>query len=480
MKRFIPSYNLTELQELRMPAACSKKPRLYILLYLLLAFSNTVLALTDDQVAELSLQVFSVQGDDKAIVVEKLTASGDKSLIPTLVLAMRWTGSNVHIASALSELTGESITTWHEAYHWQEQHPDVKPHSTYRDLKLRFLGNTDERFLGFFNKPGGAPQPMNIRLEEVVWGGALYEGIPSLDFPLMVTASQASYLQASDLVFGVEINGDVRAYPLRILGWHEMLNDEIGGIPVALAYCTLCGSAILYETQPDDISEPFSFGSSGLLFRSNKLMFDRQTHSLWNQFTGRPVVGPLLDRDMKLSTHPITITSWELWSAKHEDTKVLSLNTGFIRDYDSGVTYADYFASPDLMFPSAANSTTQILRKDYVFGVSQFAASKAWRLSAFSKEPVINDQVGATPLVVIGNEITRTVRAYERKADEHFRQAAGGKLLLDDALWEIEEEFLYNPSTDERRFRLAGHISYWFAWDSFMGGSSSLYEPEAH
>jgi hypothetical protein len=94
-------------------------------------------------------------------------------------------------------------------------------------------------------------------------------------------------------VFGVAIGGQARAYPLRIVNWHEMVNDTIAGVPVSLAYCTLCGAAILFDARAPGRDTPFTFGSSGLLYRSNKLMYDRQTGSLWNQFTGRPVLGAL-------------------------------------------------------------------------------------------------------------------------------------------------------------------------------------------
>lgn len=120
----------------------------------------------------------------------------------------------------------------------------------------------------------------SIRLEEIAWGGVNKDGIPSLDNPALINAEDAEYLKEDDLVFGVSINGDTRAYPLRIMDWHEMFNDVIGGVPVALAYCTLCGSGILYETDMGDGKEPIIFGSSGFLYRSNKLMYDKQTHSL--------------------------------------------------------------------------------------------------------------------------------------------------------------------------------------------------------
>lgn len=210
----------------------------------------------------------------------------------------------------------------------------------------------------------------------------------------MLPARDADYLLDSDLVFGIEINGDARAYPLRIMGWHEMVNDVIGGVPVALAYCTLCGAGILFDTHLNGGKNPLKFGSSGLLYRSNKLMFDRKTNSLWNQFTGEPVVGSLADSGIKLKVRPITIDTWGSWRKLHTDTTVLSLDTGYVRNYDSGVTYKDYFASPDLLFPAVVQNERSVLRKDYVFGLRSVDASKAWPLTVFNRRSVINDKVG--------------------------------------------------------------------------------------
>ena len=194
-------------------------------------------------------------------------------------------------------------------------------------------------------------------------------------------------------MFGIEIAGDARAYPLRILDWHEMLNDVVGGVPVTLAYCTLCGSGILYDARVPGHDEPFVFGSSGFIYRSNKLMYDQATHSLWSQFTGRPVVGPLTGSGIELAVLPVTITSWRDWRARHPDTKVLSLDTGYERDYTPGQPYGDYFASAELMFPTLVPDE-RLAPKDYVFALRADGREQAWPLADFRGGRVINAAVG--------------------------------------------------------------------------------------
>ena len=128
-------------------------------------------------------------------------------------------------------------------------------------------------------------------------------------------------------IYGISLNGDDRAYPLRIMDWHEMANDIVGGVPVSLAYCTLCGAGIAFDGRvpAGDSSESttYTFGSSGFLYRSNKLMYDRQSRTLWNQFTGQPVLGPLADEDISLELLPVVLTTWKDWVDQHPDTQVL-------------------------------------------------------------------------------------------------------------------------------------------------------------
>ncbi|MEL6934443.1 MAG: DUF3179 domain-containing (seleno)protein, partial [Pseudomonadota bacterium] len=256
-----------------------------------------------------------------------------------------------------------------------------------------------------------------------------------------------------------------------IMGWHEMFNEVIGGVPVALAYCTLCGAGILFETQLEDRDKPFVFGSSGLLYRSNKLMFDRETFSLWNQFTGEPVSGPLAHSGIELKIRPTTVTSWKDWKELHPDTKVLSLVTGHIRNYDSGFVYRDYFASPDLMFPTITDQT-RLLQKDRVYGIRVAGGAKAWPISAFANEPVINDQVGFSNVVLVGDASNRTVRAYDRGSAVFSGDAQA--LIGPGGAWTLTEDALLGPD-GQRLPRMPGHVSYWFAWDGYLGAESELY-----
>ena len=215
----------------------------------------------------------------------------------------------------------------------------------YADFKASLHEQVDPRFRLYF----AAERPTLIRLDEVVWGGVWQDGIPPLRAPRMLRARDAKYLADSDVVFGIEVNGDARAYPKRILAWHEMFTDRVGGIEVAGVYCTLCGAVILYETT--HAGRAHRLGTSGFLYRSNKLMYDADTQSLWNTLEGRPVIGPLAGQDISLATREIVTTTWGEWRRRHPSTTVLSLDTGHRRDYDEGAAYRDYFATDAVMFP---------------------------------------------------------------------------------------------------------------------------------
>ncbi|MFQ5953900.1 MAG: DUF3179 domain-containing protein [Kiloniellales bacterium] len=418
-----------------------------------------------ETVEQLVRQIFFAPPVDRRRVLAHLRLRGDTDVVPALIQALRFFQGHAAIAGTLEALTGAAHgADWHQWMLWQEMHPEIEPFEGFDAFKADIMAAIDPNFRLFLRR--GVKH--EIRLEEIVWGGVAKDGIPALINPTLIGPSQADYLEDDEPVFGVAINGDARAYPLRILDWHEMFNDVVGGVPVALAYCTLCGSGILYETELAG-REPFVFGSSGFLYRSNKLMYDRQSNSLWNQFTGRPVVGPLTGSGIELKVRPVTITSWKSWLKRHPNTKVLSLDTGYDRDYRPGRPYGRYFASPDLMFPALV-ADVQLKPKDYVFALRVGGHEKAWPLSVFDGGKVINDQVEGLDVVLIGEAASRTVRAYS--ADGHdFTAAADGldSMLSEGKVWKVEEEALIGPA-GERLERLPGHIAYWFAWSGFRGG----------
>ena len=213
---------------------------------------------------------------------------------------------------------GFNINQWRQ-WLWNKE-PSLHPR--YADFKGALYSLIDNRFEVYFD----ADRTATIRLDEVLWGGVKQDGIPPLRNPKMTVAAEAKYLAHDDIVFGLEVNGDARAYPKRILAWHEMFVDEVGGIPVAGVYCTLCGTMILYQTQYEGVNH--QLGTSGFLYRSNKLMYDQATQSLWNTIWGKPVIGPLAQQDISLEQLSVVTTTWVEWRRRHPGTQVLSIDTG--------------------------------------------------------------------------------------------------------------------------------------------------------
>ena len=444
---------------------------------LLAAAPVPALALSDEEIARHSDDLVFGSRSELLAALEAFEARGAPDVAAALILALRYSGTaQAEIVETLTALTGHEAEGWFDWMLWQQANPEVAAHASYTEMKLKVFATIDPRFLRFLAPAVAEPETLRVRLEEITWGGVAVDGIPSLDDPELIAAAEADYLRDDDLVFGVEINGDARAYPLRIMGWHEMFNETIGGVPVALAYCTLCGAGILFETRVEGREAPFVFGSSGFLYRSNKLMFDRETDSLWNQFTGEPVVGPLVGSGIRLKIRPVAITSWARWRARKPDTRVLSLDTGHSRDYGPGVVYRDYFASPNLMFPALVDQS-RLKQKDYVFGIRTVGAAKAWPVAAFGEGRVINDRVGQQEVVLIGDASTRSVRAYAREGRSFEASVDRGRLSGPGGVWRVEEEALVGPD-GTRLPRVPGHVAYWFAWDGYLGVQSELYAEE--
>ena len=409
-------------------------------------------------------KVLSPAPQESRQAIDWLVQHGDRSSVAVLIQLLRWLPEYRDVLVArLESLTGARVGPhWFDWMVWQQDHPDFSRYPGYAGFLADLLARIDPRFRRFIYD--GIPHELPV--EEIAWGGVTVDGIPALDNPAMTTASAPRYLNPDDPVFGVEINGDARAYPLRIANWHEMVNDLVGGVPVSLAYCTLCGSGILFDGRIAGRAEPFTFGSSGLLYRSNKLMYDRQTDSLWEQFTGRPVVGRLTGSKIELKLLPLVLSSWSEWRSRHPETLVLSLDTGFRRDYGPGVAYREYFASPELMFPALVKDQ-RLRQKDLIFGIRVPGGVKAWPLATLANGAVINDHIGFVDVVVIGDASGRGARAYEARHHRFARAASPDEVLAGDVRWRVTEAALVGPG-GESLPRLPGHVAYWFAWAGYF------------
>jgi len=265
-------------------------------------------------------------------------------------------------------------------------------------------------------------------------GGPPKDGIPAIDRPKFVAAG-AARMQPGERVLGVARNGEAKAYPVRILNWHEVVNDTVGGEPVAVTYCPLCGSGVTFARAVQGAER--SFGVSGLLYNSDVLLYDRETGSLWSQILGKAVTGPA--KGVKLRVVPTTHTSWEDWLARHPGTLVLSEDTGFVRHY-SRDPYVGYDANPVILFP-VANSSSRFDTKEVVLGLELDGRYKAYPFSELAKtEGEIVDKLGGREVRIVYDPKHRTA---------HVRDMAGKEL----------------PSL----------MTYWFAWYAFYPQGEVFY-----
>jgi hypothetical protein len=267
-----------------------------------------------------------------------------------------------------------------------------------------------------------------VAADQIKRGGVPRDGIPSIDDPKFIVADDAAFLKDKDRVLGVFRNGIAKAYPIRILDHHEIVNDHFGDEAIVVTYCPLCYTGMVFSAMAADLN--FTFGVSGLLYNSDVLLYDRQTGSLWSQVLSMAITGPL--KGMTLPSLPTSHTTWRDWSERYPDTLVLSTDTGFKRNYRRS-PYLNYARTSRLMFP-VENKNKDFRNKDLVLGITANEVTKAYPFKELEKnqQKKFEDSVGGT---------TITVEWFE---SEDFAR------ILDDTGQEL-------PSV----------IAYWFAWYAF-------------
>jgi len=266
----------------------------------------------------------------------------------------------------------------------------------------------------------------SVPVDEIRHGGPPRDGIPAIDRPKFVPAREAR-LAPDDRVLGIRRGALARAYPVRLLNWHEIVNDRFGDEPVVVTYCPLCGSGMAFSARA--AGRTLDFGVSGLLYNSDMLMYDRATDSLWSQLMAQAVSGPL--RGTRLAPLPIEHTTWRDWLARNPGTQVLSFDTGFTRDYARD-PYANYEKVWELMFP-VARQDMRYDTKEWVLGLRVGGEAKAYPFSELARTAgTLQDTVGGTRLTVRFDAANRSARALDARGQE-----------------------------------IAGVTAFWFAWYAF-------------
>ncbi|MFT5506634.1 MAG: hypothetical protein ACI8XC_004362 [Gammaproteobacteria bacterium] len=255
----------------------------------------------------------------------------------------------------------------------------------------------------------------SIPTAEILQGGPPRDGIPVISDPAMISAEEAEYLEDDDRVLGIVIDGIAKAYPIRILNWHEIVNDAINDKNYAITYCPLCGTGVVFDANIEGVNS--EFGVSGLLYNSDVLLYDRNTGSLWSQILSKSVSGKRVGKVLKRL--PVNHTSWKVWKARHPKTLAMSLKTGFHRDYGRN-PYSGYETSKSIYFAVKNRAPENYHPKEEVLGIEVSGIFKAYPFIELErgKKTNFNDTMGQVKLKLNWDSDARQLQVYKNSGEE--------------------------------------------------------------
>ena len=304
----------------------------------------------------------------------------------------------------------------------------------------------------------------SIPLDKIKGGGPPKDGIPSIDDPKFAEIPDSHFMSDSDTVIGLEINGEAKAYPIFILVWHEIVNDNVGGVPVSVTYCPLCYTNQVFERIID--GQEVEFGTSGKLYNSNLLMYDRYTESYWSQALGIAVKGELTGYELNLI--PFDVITWGDWKKIHPETVVLTTDTGHIRSYATD-PYGNYYTEPRIMFP-VEHSDDRLHPKEIIIGFSQDDIFKAYKQNDIESKIIINDSIGTTP-VMLTSLYSENSRAFVRIVDGDVLNFVyeNGKIFdsQTNSEWNYDGLSISGTYQGKQLKRLPIEPGFWFEWVAF-------------
>jgi hypothetical protein len=330
----------------------------------------------------------------------------------------------------------------------------------------------------------------SIDLGEISSGGPPPDGIPAIDNPVFESVADADTWLGFDWpVMFFENNGVARAYPLAILIQHEIVNDVVGGTPVALTFCPLCNSTIAFDRRLAD-GTVLDFGTTGNLRNSDLVMYDRQTRSWWQQFTGESIVGELTGTVLEVL--PSQIIGWSAFKERHSDGEVLSRNTGHSRNYGRN-PYAGYDSIGNNPFLFEGDLDGRLPAVERVVAIEVNGTDVAYPFTLLSELQVLNDSVQGVPLTVFwqagtrstfgaGDQDTGSTAVYLRELDG---QVLSFEAVLDGfrdeqtgSLWNIFGEAVEGQLAGSQLEQVISAEHFWFAWSVFKP-DTIIWQPPA-
>lgn len=317
------------------------------------------------------------------------------------------------------------------------------------------------------NNNGNTVGSWLVPLSEVKDGGPGKDGIPSIDRPEFINPSEASFLNDDDLIIGHVYDGEARAYPHKVLDWHEVVNDEINNEFVTISYCPLTGSALGWKSKSD--GERTTFGVSGLLYNSNLILYDRRSNSNWSQLRIECINGTLIGN--KPEATKIIETNWKTWKALYPNTTVLSLNTGFARDYNL-YPYGDYKTNQNKFLFTASPTNSALPNKQRVFAIIEENKSKIYQFSDFENGKILKDTFKEKEFLVVGNG--SIINAFELNS-EHANLTFNYTFNNSEAFftdnegneWSVFGNAISGPRQGETLASSKSFVSFWFAVAAF-------------
>lgn len=341
-----------------------------------------------------------------------------------------------------------------------------------------FLWACDEEAsdLGSSSGGKGKQDSWTIPRDAIFDGGPGKDGIPALLNPDFIPAGEADYLEDDDLVLGFVSGNEARAYPHKILDWHEIVNDRIGEDYISVTYCPLTGTGIGWNREIN--GKHTTFGVSGLLYNSNLIPYDRETDSNWSQIRLDCVNGEL--KGTRIETFPLAETTWKTWKEMYPDTRVLSTRTGHSRDYGR-YPYGGYRTDHDFIIFPVSNKDDRLPGKERVHGIVFSGQVRVYPFSEFeNKIALLNDNLGGKNLVIAGSEKANFIVSFLNDPGDGTTLSFSAiedqyPLIMTDTegnKWDIQGRAIEGPRRGAQLMAAPSFMGYWFSFAAFYPGLS--------